>query len=100
MKQYVTRWNFRDAFLGSDTYKNNFSYDGLTALFNYLEELEEDTGEEMEFDVVSICCTYSEYENLEEFQECYSDEYESIEKLEEYTTVIMIDDESFIVEDF
>ena len=44
--------------------KDTFSYAGLEALFEYLEQLEEDTGEEMEFDMVGICCDYTEYENL------------------------------------
>ena len=46
MKQTVNEYEFRDAFLGSDTYKNKFSYDGLTALFEWMEEYEESTGSE------------------------------------------------------
>ena len=42
-------------------YKNNFSYDGKKALFKYLEEFEEDTGEKIEFDYIVLCCDYSEY---------------------------------------
>lgn len=61
MKQNVSVDMFRDRFLSSDTYKNNFSYEGLTALFEYLEEYEESTGEEIEFDMVALCCEYSEY---------------------------------------
>ena len=40
MKETVTVYRFRDAFKQSDTYKNNFSYEGLHALFEYFEELE------------------------------------------------------------
>ena len=47
MKQSVTRFDFVDWFRGSDTYKNNFSYDGLNSLFDYLEQFEEDIGKEM-----------------------------------------------------
>ena len=46
MKNTITYREFADAFRSSDTYRNNFSYDGLFALFDYLEELEESTGEE------------------------------------------------------
>ncbi len=39
---------------------NNFSYEGLEVLFNYLTELENDTGEDMELDVIALCCNFSE----------------------------------------
>lgn len=39
----------------------NFSYHGKKALFEYLEQYEEDTGEEIEFDVIALCCDFSEY---------------------------------------
>jgi hypothetical protein len=38
-----------------------WSRDGARALVEHLEELEEDTGEEIEFDAVAIRCDYSEY---------------------------------------
>ena len=41
MKQDVTKWMFEDTFRSSQ-YKNNFSYEGLLALFDYLENFEED----------------------------------------------------------
>jgi len=71
MKETVTVFRFRDAFKQSDTYKNNFSYEGLHALFEYFEELEDDIGEEIELDVVAICCDYTEYGSLEEFKDDY-----------------------------
>jgi len=40
--------------------RENFSYDGLGILFDYLEELESSCGEEWELDVVALCCDYSE----------------------------------------
>ena len=36
---------------------------GAFALVEYLEQLEEDTGETIEFDVVAIRCEYSEHES-------------------------------------
>jgi hypothetical protein len=41
----------------------NFSRDAAMALFEYLEDLEEDCGEPQEFDRVAIRCGYSEYES-------------------------------------
>jgi hypothetical protein len=43
----------------------NWSRAGAFALAEYLEELEESTGEEMEFDHVAIRCDFSEYADLE-----------------------------------
>lgn len=58
MKQTVNLYNFRQAFL--DIRPDNFSYTGLETLYDYLTELEDDIGEEMELDVIAICCDYSE----------------------------------------
>jgi len=38
-----------------------WSRSGALALVEYLEQLEEDTGTEIEFDLVAIRCDYSEY---------------------------------------
>ena len=41
----------------------NWSHAGARALIEYLEQIEEDTGTEIEFDAVAIRCDYSEYES-------------------------------------
>lgn len=98
MKQSINLYAFQNAFDAARP--DNFSYAGLEALFDFLEEYEESTGEELELDVIALCCDFSEYENLEEFQKAYSKDYETIEDIEQATTVIRIDDDSFIVQDF
>ena len=98
-------YNFQRAFkdMGRD---DNFSYAGLKALFDYLEDYEEATGEETELDVISLCCDFTEYESLEDFQADYGDEYETIEDIRDSTTVIDIADEdgkengNFIIQNF
>ena len=51
---------FCDAF--RDNYRNaNFSYQGKRALFDYLEQYSEDSGQPVELDVIALCCEY--YEN-------------------------------------
>tara|TARA_R100001443_G_C3316619_1_gene169047 strand:+ start:293 stop:595 length:303 start_codon:yes stop_codon:yes gene_type:complete len=100
MKETITKYQFRNWFRSSDNYKNNFSYDGLGALFDHIEELENDIGEDIEFDPIALCCEYSEYDSLVDFQEDYSEDYQTIGDIESDTTVIMIDDESFIIEQF
>ena len=100
MIQTISIGDFRDAFRNANR-KENFSYNGLTELFNYFEGLEEETEEKIELDVINICCSYSEYENLKEFQKDYNKEdYESIEDIREATIVIMLAEESFIIENF
>jgi hypothetical protein len=42
-----------------------WSWNGAKALAEYLEQLEEDTGEEMELDVCAIRCDFSEFSSLE-----------------------------------
>ena len=100
MTNQVTIYDFRNWFMSSDTYKDNFSYKGFEALFNYLEEYEESTDTPIEFDPIALCVEYTEYDNLEDLQANYND-IESMEDLEDHTTVIRIDGtDRFIIQDF
>jgi len=45
----------------------NWSRPGALALVEYLESVEDDSGEEMEMDIVAIRCDYSEYPSLQSF---------------------------------
>ena len=91
---------FIDIF-GDYNRSDNFSLAGRAALFNYLEKLEDDMGEEIELDVIALRREYTEYADLAKFQKDYGkDEYESIEDIGNVTTVIMIDDTSFIIQQF
>ena len=95
----VNENEFIDIF-GDCNRSDNFSLAGRVALFNYLEELEEDMGE-IELDVIALCCEYTEYADLAKFQEDYGkDEYKSMGDIRKVTTVIMIDDISFIIRQF
>lgn len=51
--------SFRDEFRACGR-ADQFSYEALGLLFEYFEAYEMDTGEEIELDVVSICCDYTE----------------------------------------
>ena len=53
--------------------RDNFSYDGAKALMEYLEELSEDMGENIESDPIAFCCDYAEYS--EEEYESLASEY-------------------------
>lgn len=58
MKQSVNFSIFIDAFYAHDRY-DQFGYDALKVIFDYLEEYEESTGKEIELDVIAICCDYT-----------------------------------------
>lgn len=98
MKQIIYFNDFESAFNNMNR-ENQFSNPGLQALFDYLEQYEEETGQEIELDVIALCCEYTEYKDLEELKESY-DMIGNMEDLENYTTVIMIDEVSFIIQDF
>ncbi len=74
IKETVNEYRFMDAFKQSDNYKNNFSYHGLKALYEYLEQLSEDIGEDIELDVCAICCDYAEYDSAYDAMEQYQPE--------------------------
>ena len=50
---------FREAFRLAGR-MDQFSYEGLEVLFDYLDNLSEDTGEPIELDVIALCCDYYE----------------------------------------
>jgi hypothetical protein len=58
MIQTINFYAFEQAFRNYDRF-DNFGYDGLRILFEYLEQYEEDTGEQIDLDVVALCCDYS-----------------------------------------
>ena len=59
MKTTVSLYDFREAFRTCGR-AEQFSYEGLEVLFDYLEQYEDDTGEELELDVVALCCDFYE----------------------------------------
>ena len=76
MKQTINEYQFRDAFMSIRP--DNFSYEGAKALYEYLESYEDDTGEEIELDVIALCCEYTEYEDMQEFNNDYGKNYEEL----------------------
>lgn len=96
--------------LKSDEYAG-WSYNGAMALAEYLEELEESTGEDIELDIVAIRCDFSEYGSAVEAAEEYGwekperedgdddDEYdelcedEALEWLQDHTQVVTFEDQ-------
>ena len=117
MKKTINTEQAIDMLLADDN--ANWSVAGARAIAEYLEELGEDLGEEIELDVVAIRCDYSEI-TLEEVLDNYSEikeefeeykkenEYEDEDKdkdiikeiIGEHTTIIEVDDNKIIIQDF
>ena len=94
MKQTMYLTDFRNAFRRADR-QENFSHEGLSVLFDYLEEINPDG----ELDVIAICCEYIEM-TLEELNEEYCEEFETLDDatkwLNEHTIVCGETDDSII----
>ena len=98
MKQTISFYDFEKAFIDHGR-GNSFSYDGLKALFEHLEEC---GGDDMELDVVEIDCEFCEYESAVKcVEDCgYTDltgdddedkEAEAISYLRDHTSLIKFD---------
>ena len=103
--------NFCDSF--SESYRNNFTYEGKKALYDYLIQYEEDTGTELECDIVAFCCEYNEYSGIDEYIQNYNTDIDKgefegdeegfkkavMEEIQNKTTLIEIEgSEGFIIQ--
>jgi hypothetical protein len=100
MVQTINQSQFIDAFRAMGR-KDQFSYNALVALFEWLEKNDEN----YDLDVIELCCEFTEYSDLEEFNAAYNDdnpEYNfDIDEIEARTTLIPIGKgSSFIVNNF
>lgn len=100
MKTTVTSHQFVESFRACGR-ESQFSRAALFALFEYLEEYENSTGEEIELDPIGICCEWAEYSSAREAADDYGfepdgdgDEREksALDWLREKTQVIEFDD--------
>jgi len=99
MRIIVGFCQFTDAFRDMGR-KDQFSYYGLKALFNYLEDLYEELGEEYTLDVIALCCDYTEYDDIEEVINDYPD-IKDLDQLEHTTAVLKVEgSDRLIVEAF
>lgn len=95
--------DFCDSFNPNRT--DQFSYDAKKAIFDYLKKYKASTGEQLELDPIAICCEWTEYEDWQEFIQAYPkyEDYdfdEGIEKLQDETTVLMLEQEGFVIIQF
>ena len=118
MKNIITLSEFRDGFYKMGR-ENQFSYEALETMFDYYEEMENECGIEIEYDVIAFCCEWTEYEpeelyndyryiyNFDEWMEENGDIYtpeekedgepfddfitgDFMEEIEQYTTILKV----------
>jgi len=96
MKDTVTRSTFTNAM------RDSFTYEAIQALWDYFEQYESDSGEELELDPVAFRCEFNEYSSLEDFHNDYDkEEYPTMEDIENSTTVIPFEKtEGFLIRAF
>jgi len=93
--QEVNECEFVDSFRRYNRY-DDFGRSALVALFDYLEQICEDTGEPYELDVIALCCDWGTYGSAKEAAKEYGyegndeedDEEDAVQWLSERTTVI------------
>ena len=96
MINIMNKYDFQNDFM--KVRPDQFSYKALQALWEHFEQYEEDTGEQIEFDPISICCDYSEYQDIKEIQENYPD-IKTMKDLERETQVISFDG-GFVIQNY
>ena len=69
--------------------RSHFSRPALHALYEHYDGLSDDIGEDIELDVVGLCCEWSEYKDIEAVKEDY--EIEGLSDLQDSTTVLEFD---------
>lgn len=73
--------------------ENYFSPEGFDALYDYLDEYSDATGEPLEIDVIGICGDFTEYESYKELYNDYSYSYNNESKtFDELETDSELDD--------
>lgn len=111
MKTTVNFSDFAQAFRDMNR-SDNFSREGLKALFDFLEDMEDQTGEDYNLDVIALCCEFAE-SSIEEIISDYGidvseaegdeDEIENIveEYLQDNTMLVgKLDSGSFVYAQF
>lgn len=70
MKQTITQFQFVDSFRHAGR-ESQFSVPARRAIFAYLEDIESQTGTELELDPIAVCCDFCEYPTAIEAAQAY-----------------------------
>lgn len=95
--QEITFSAFCDAFRDHGR-EESFSYAGKRALFDWLEDYAEGSGQDIELDIVALDCEFAEYEDEAEVVEEY--DLPDMQAVEDATLVIPVHPHGYIVQSF
>jgi len=95
MKQTLTTNQVADILLRDDNAK--WSYEAAHALAEHYEEMEQESGEEMELDAVAIRCEWTEYKTAHEIAEAYDIAFDGDESDVEDEVIDYILDRSYLI---
>lgn len=73
---------------------DQFSPAALEALFEFFEELEDETGELVELDVIAICCDFTEYDSP---QDCAEDIFLDVEGMEDKDIISLLQEHTIVI---
>lgn len=66
----------------------------LEALFEFFEELEDETGELIELDVIAICCSFTEYDSP---QDCAEDMFLDVEGMGDADIISLLQEHTIVI---
>ena len=78
---------FRDAFSNMGR-SDQFSCEAQEALYNYMISLAEDSGVPVELDVIALCCAFTEYASLDEYNADNEDDAENWEDMDDLECLV------------
>jgi len=111
----LSKNQFVNQFRASGEYGNCFTITALEKLYDYYDEVSDDTGEPIEFDIPAIASDWGEFDSLEELLDNHThvdffgldeagDEEEKrkivLETLENFTTIFYLSNGHFLVSPF
>lgn len=109
MKMTLSNYDFHTYW--PESRKDQFSWEALEAIYEYITELEGACGEETEFDPIAICCEWTEYDNALEAANNYGSEIdqdatddeqeaEALKWLQDNTVVLELDNGGVVIQQF
>tara|TARA_R110002167_G_scaffold150431_2_gene344160 strand:- start:97 stop:396 length:300 start_codon:yes stop_codon:yes gene_type:complete len=90
----LNKYDFINEFETSTERQNQFSYNALSSLYDYYDDMSHCLDMPYDFDMIAICCDFTEYNTIEEAAEAYS--ISPIE-LEDKTTVLHVLENGHVV---
>ena len=88
--EHVNFSAWKRAFENHERY-STYTDAGHRSLFDYFDQLADDLSVAIELDVIAICSDYAEYENLAEFNDMHSENYNCITELMQDTVLIPVE---------